>query len=503
MPEEGHRGSPSRTTGTNPAVAALARNDQAALAAQAGALTAALDGFRHALDIDPQCQAARLNLTLLEEMLAETGSGGEEAPAKSHATAVTEQSAAGRIAILSFFFNWPTSGGGNIHTAELALFLAKAGYSIRHFYPCYPAWGIGNVTAPPFASEGLAFTDKDWNIPAIQSRLRQAVDAFRPDWVLITDSWNIKPHLVESMRGYPVFLRFQALECLCPLNNVRLLCDATGRFNQCPKQQLASPDACRDCLQQNGRQSGPLHKADRELAGVGTAEYHQLLLRSLQQAEAVLVLNPFTEAMLSPYARRACVVPWGMDPQRFPWPPPATEQARQQPERKRVFMAAVIQEAMKGFHVLHEACARLWRKRQDFELVATGEPAGQIDEFTRFLGWVSQDELPRHYAETDITVVPTIAQEGLSRTSVEAMAAGRPVVASRIGGLPFTVADGATGLLCKPGDADDLASKLEVLLDDGELRQRMGLAGRRRFEREFAWDVVIEKHYRPLFQKKR
>ena len=49
--------------------------------------------------------------------------------------------------------------------------------------------------------------------------------------------------------------------------------------------------------------------------------------------------------MLGPYSRRVCVVPWGMDPARFPWPPP--EQARQRPQtgRKRIFMAAVVQES--------------------------------------------------------------------------------------------------------------------------------------------------------------
>jgi glycosyltransferase involved in cell wall biosynthesis len=72
------------------------------------------------------------------------------------------------------------------------------------------------------------------------------------------------------------------------------------------------------------------------------------------------------------------------------------------------------------------------------------------------------------------------------------------VEASRIGGLPYTVADGATGLLCEPGDAGDLARKLEMLLDDAELRRRLGRAGRRRFEEEYPWDVVIERYYRPL-----
>ena len=77
-----------------------------------------------------------------------------------------------------------------------------------------------------------------------------------------------------------------------------------------------------------------------------------------------------------------------------------------------------------------------------------------------------------------MVVVPTIAQEALGRTAVEAMGVGRPVVASRLGGLPFTVVDGATGLLCEPGNPDDLARKLEILLDDPGLRERLdGSAG--------------------------
>ena len=123
-------------------------------------------------------------------------------------------------------------------------------------------------------------------------------------------------------------------------------------------------------------------------------------------------------------------------------------------------MAAVAGEVMKGFHVAQEACRLLRRARSDFELVVTFDPVGQIDEFTRSVGWCSQDDLPRHYRDASICLVPTIAQEGLSRTSVEAMASGIPEIASRIGGLPYTVIDGTTGLLFEPGDAADLASKM-------------------------------------------
>jgi glycosyltransferase involved in cell wall biosynthesis len=349
----------------------------------------------------------------------------------------------------------------------------------------------------------LEFDANSWDARSIQDRIRKAVNAFGPDHVIIMDAWNFKPYLAEAVSDFPYFLRFQALECLCPLNNVRLLLEAQGRFSQCSKHQLATPDNCKSCLNERGRFSGELHRAERALAHVGTAEYLELLNRTLQGAEAVLVFNPLTEAMLGPYVQRACVVPWGMDPARFPWPPPNSHLDKGERSVTRIFMAAVLEEYMKGFRVLHDACARLWENRRDFELVATGDPVGRSDEFTRFTGWVSQEDLPGHYLDTDITVVPTIAQEGLSRTSVEAMAAGKPVVASRIGGLPFTVADGTTGLLCEPGNPDDLARKLRILLDDANLRLRMGLAGRKRFEEEFSWDVVIEKYYRPLLTKKR
>ena len=148
---------------------------------------------------------------------------------------------------------------------------------------------------------------------------------------------------------------------------------------------------------------------------------------------------------------------------------------------RTLFMAAVAGEFIKGFHVAHEACRLL---RQSAVRLRAGRHvrpagAGRIDEFTRSVGWCSQAELPRHYRAADICLVPTIAQDGLSITSVEAMASGLPVIASRIGGVPYTVERRARpGLLFEPGDPADLARQIARLLDDPDLRRRMGLAGR-------------------------
>jgi glycosyltransferase involved in cell wall biosynthesis len=506
------------------------RNDVAALAAVEGDLAIARQGFESALALNDQCTLARDNLGMLLENEPPAAETAVSAPAPSPGSAIVPcqpaasppalagasglgaevfpgpqfvvpaapatDSRAVKVAIVSFLFNWPSTGGGIVHTVELAQFLARAGYAVRHFYTRHLAWGVGKIEQKlPFPSEALWFDEATWTVPAIQDGFRRAVDAFGPDYIIITDSWNMKPLLAEAVGGYPYFLRLQAMECLCPLNNVRLLYDGAGRFRQCPLNQLANPAECSRCLRENGRCSGGLHQAERALCGVGTPQYHEKLLRALREAEAVLVVNPLTEALVRPYARDVRVVTAGMDLARFPWP------WHDQPKDRPVvtlFFAGLVEELMKGFAVLHEACARLWKKRQDFELVAPGDPPGPVDAFTRFVGWLSQEELPRHLRAADVLVMPTVAQEALGRTAVEAMAVGRPVIASRLGGLPFTVVEGVTGLLCAPGDPDDLARKIERLLDDPALRERLGLAGRRRFEEHYDWNVIIDRHYKPL-----
>ncbi len=433
-----------------------------------------------------------------------------------------------RVAVLSLLFNWPSTGGGNMHTAGLAEFLARDGFDVRHFYAQFEPWGIGRVTRDDLvASEALAFAETEWNVPAIRQRFRDAVNSFAPDYVVISDTWNLKPHLAEAMRGFPTVLLMQAQECLCPLNNLRLLGIGPVKAEQCPRNQLATPHVCHQCLAERGQHSGALHQVERALAEVGTPEYDRLMRQMFFEAEAVLVLNPITAALLEPFARRVCIVPWGIDPARFASPgvsgqlsvvsglvdgaagdacaarhesrPPGDAVVPNRPIR--LFMAAVAGEVIKGFHVAQEACRILRETRTDFELVVTFDPPGPIDEFTRSVGWCSQDELPAHYRAADICLVPTIAQDALSITSVEAMAAGKPVIASRIGGLPYTVSDGLTGLLFEPENAFDLAEKIGRLLDEPQLRNTLGLAGRRRFEEDFMWPDVIKRYWRPLLRE--
>ena len=84
------------------------------------------------------------------------------------------------------------------------------------------------------------------------------------------------------------------------------------------------------------------------------------------------------------------------------------------------------------------------------------------------------------WAHCAVGVVPSIWPEPLSLAAVEAMACGRPVVASATGGLPEVVIDGETGLLVPAGDVGALRDALRALLSDPVLRRRLGEAARRR-----------------------
>ncbi len=102
----------------------------------------------------------------------------------------------------------------------------------------------------------------------------------------------------------------------------------------------------------------------------------------------------------------------------------------------------------------------------------------------------ARDGAARLHAAFDISVLCSL-HEGFPNSVIEAMAAGRPVVGTRIGGIPDAVLDEHTGLLVAPGDATALAAALERLLTDAALRRRMGAAGRARAREVHAASAVI------------
>ncbi|HEX6031599.1 MAG TPA: glycosyltransferase, partial [Tepidiformaceae bacterium] len=161
-------------------------------------------------------------------------------------------------------------------------------------------------------------------------------------------------------------------------------------------------------------------------------------------------------------------------------------------------------EKLKGVDILIGALAQL--DERDFTLLIVGGDerahglrseleaqarAEGIAANVRFEGAVAHDALPLYYSAADVCVVPSY-YESFGLVAVEAMACGTPVVASRVGGLVSTVQDGVSGYLIPWRCPEPFAEKLEVLLNNPELRDNFSGAARKSVER-FRWrNVALE-----------
>jgi glycosyltransferase involved in cell wall biosynthesis len=108
-----------------------------------------------------------------------------------------------------------------------------------------------------------------------------------------------------------------------------------------------------------------------------------------------------------------------------------------------------------------------------------------------FLGYVAFPALAAIYRAAEVVVVPSL-YEPFGLVALEAMAAGRPVVAAEAGGLTEIVTEGATGLCVPPGDAGALAAALERVLSDGALAGRLARQGREHAVSGYSWSRVAE-----------
>ena len=167
---------------------------------------------------------------------------------------------------------------------------------------------------------------------------------------------------------------------------------------------------------------------------------------------------------------------------------------------------------IKGPLVLLRAMAALWQKTPKARLVYVGKGALErqlkseavrlkVADRVHFLGW--RDDVHEIMQIIDIFVLPS-RNEGMGRVLVEAMAAGKPVVASRVGGVPDLVKHGENGFLTSPGDVADLSYYIGRLLADEDLRTGMGLSGET-ISRDYSLEKMVEKIdalYLTFLQKK-
>ena len=149
----------------------------------------------------------------------------------------------------------------------------------------------------------------------------------------------------------------------------------------------------------------------------------------------------------------------------------------------------------KGLPILFEALVNLRSSQEGLSLTIVGDGPDRraleemairlgVEKMIRFVGYQSQEEVRERLRQTDVFVLPSFA-EGVPVVLMEAMAAGVPVVGTRVAGTNELVEEGVSGFLVPPGDAVSLTARIAQLLDDVELRSRLGAAARTKVEKEF------------------
>lgn len=228
--------------------------------------------------------------------------------------------------------------------------------------------------------------------------------------------------------------------------------------------------------------------------------YQPFLHRALTQAAAIVVATPThiarSKELSQPAIKKKChVIPYGFDLDRFLQPHPKTASIQHRFPGKRIFSLG-RHVSYKGFDVLIRAMQQI---DQGSELIlgGTGPLTEQLQHTAgicgvsnrvHFVGHIVEDELPAYYQACDVFCLPSISQaEAFGIVQVEAMVSGRPVVSTLLNnGVDYVNQQGITGMTVPPGDAPALAAKINQLLRDDNLRQKLGLQARERALKEFS-----------------
>jgi glycosyltransferase involved in cell wall biosynthesis len=171
--------------------------------------------------------------------------------------------------------------------------------------------------------------------------------------------------------------------------------------------------------------------------------------------------------------------------------------------------------ARKGMETLIEAIPMVLAKvpDADFRIVGTSEDHPEVRKFrsqhpglhqVQFLGFVDDERLRGLYDQCALYVSPAV-YESFGLTFVEAMAHGRPVVGCAASAVPETVRDGVDGILVPPWSPEPLAGAIVTLLEDEELRRRMGASGRQRAVENYSIEITTarcESYFRAVLEKR-
>jgi len=236
--------------------------------------------------------------------------------------------------------------------------------------------------------------------------------------------------------------------------------------------------------------------------------YDSIVRKVLNEADAIIVASRavYEEAkgLVNDHVEKLHLIPNGVDIQRFN-PSLDGSKVRKRYGIKDKFVVFTLRhhEPQYGIVYLIIAAKIVLSYRKDVVFIIGGDGKLRkyhmsltdklgIKNYVFFPGKIPAEKGPLYYAASDIVVVPSL-QEAWGLVATEAMACGKPVIASKVGGLPDQVIDGYNGFLVSPSDSKAIADKILYLLENPSEMKRMGLNGRGLVEKEFDIEKRVDR----------
>lgn len=377
-------------------------------------------------------------------------------------------------------------GGDSTYAFDLAALLAAHGHQVVHFAMKHPSnlpseferyfvdeidYRAISERGGPLAKAGALVR----SLYSVQARRRFAalLDATKPDVVHLQ---NFRRHLTFSIlpearrRGIPVVKTAHDYDVICPNSLL-----------------FARGQVCEACRGRHYYRAATVRCKDGQRLGslaVALESYFAALMGYHGMIDVIVTPSRFT---------RAKMIEFGQDPARIRVIPNFLDLAGMTPaEGKGYAITSGRLSAEKGIGVLLEALRRL----PDLRVLIAGDGPCRRDleamavklglANAEFLGYVPRDRLVELVGGAAFVVIPSVCPENFPYSVLEAFALGKPVIGSRIGGIPELVRPGVTGLLAEPGDPASLAEAIERLRADPSLGRTLGGAGRKLVETELS-----------------
>ncbi|MGH9321244.1 MAG: glycosyltransferase family 4 protein [Vicinamibacteria bacterium] len=243
-----------------------------------------------------------------------------------------------------------------------------------------------------------------------------------------------------------------------------------------------------------------------------------MIYRAIRSADAYIALSSYERDYLVERCRvpedKVTVVGVGIDPAPFELADGSEIRRRHEMGERPLVGFIGQQTAHKGIDALFLAMKLVWQERPETRLLVAGARTNvtpKLQAFFRerlnprerarvtYLHNFSESEKPELFAACDIFAYPSW-YESFGIAFLEAWSAGKPVVGARAGAVPAVVDEDQDGLLVTPRDPISLATALLRLLESGELRRRLGEAGRKKVETRYRWEVVSRK-WREVYER--